>query len=575
MSASLNAVAPAGDIAATECEQRKTGLDSLPEETCLTILDIIQDTADWRTMLSLRATNEKWKRIATPYVSIPLGRRTGPAVRILRGFVVQEDEGHYDDAQGRTRVRANIGKLYHMLQLPNARPEWIKVIPAYVLAERPMAWIREFDMATSLARQLLKSTDELPRILRDSIYCSVCGTTNPVYQPDARLALVLLACTGLETLQFRCFITVDYGDMSRELVQYAAYQHQRARLAGDGRQQQARYRSILGRLRHLEIRDPLKQIYVADVVRLLSLPHMQTLTLWGVAGELAPRPLPDDLPTQELLSQFTSAPLSPDDAALLVPAPNPAHASLNASQGPSTRRTAPVDLTLARCCTLDDDGLTTMLAACGPAGGVRSLFVVAPVAPRCYANALAAHGEKLEFLWLDEARGGLSGDVRALPPPPPHRLGSGRGATARLLDALGRMRRLHTLAISRDALGDDIAAFACALPSSLRELLVIGHRDEVVDDWELEDGMDWEVLDALSDEEESSGDEEEEEEEEDIGPDRTELLKLVDHPNLPALELVKVVPAGSAQDMPEWRSLFKYCVAHRELPPPGWRWNPY
>ncbi|KAI4870015.1 hypothetical protein F4820DRAFT_443495 [Hypoxylon rubiginosum] len=304
------------------------------------------------------------------------------------------------------------------------------------------------------------------------------------FRADAQLAMVLAACTGLEKLELPDTVTENYGPLSRKVIRWAARSSPK-----DGEVR------MLGKLKHLELADMCGGIDVSDVIDMLSLPNIKDLRLWGLVDQSTRNPR--RLPSPEDMPMVTNQNL--------------------------------VDLTLRHCRHLTDEGLTRILAACPR---IRTLFLHAPMSSRnehqpiSFTSALTKYGKNLEFLWLETQR---KTGLAKVP-----------GESRRLLRALNSMRDLRTLVLWRGDFGS-AEALGSALPSSLRELLIIGHNDEIETD---EDG---EVVGSSQ--------------------DRISLFGLVDHPSLVNLERVEVVDINAWEGRPYWRKAIEYCIEARQLPP--------
>ncbi|KAI1776831.1 hypothetical protein F4818DRAFT_411927 [Hypoxylon cercidicola] len=451
---------------------------------------------------------------------------TTPYVDIPIGLEFEYDPEQYNPLEYASEEEdedSPIHRVCFRLAQESCRPDFIKKLPR--IDNLKPSWLfatlantRENRMRLRRQLSTLDHTD-----LQTTIIRRVLGIEQRrALQADAQLAMVLAACTALEELQCPDVVTENFGRLSRQVIRRAA---QQARTPAENGKAH-----MLGKLKQLGLSDVHKGIQVPEVLDMLSLPNLRDLRLEGVGNFKG--------------TDRREVPYTPGNEKL-------AHLALNG------------------CRNFDEQDLTRILAACP---NIRSLFLHTPMlrsnasVPACFTGALAEHGQNLECLFLDTQRRDTG-------------LAKVPGESQRLLRTLSGMRNLRTLALWRGDFGS-AAALADALPSSLRELLIIGHYDVEVPYVEAPSYMEADqnteeyaeahaephAEDSDQDDEEDSDGEEEEEEEESTA-DRDAFYALVGHPHLSNLQRVEVVPTNRLECSPHFGYISGYCIDNRELPP--------
>ncbi|KAI6091293.1 hypothetical protein F4821DRAFT_281218 [Hypoxylon rubiginosum] len=493
-------------------------LESLPQELQLAVLNILCDEGDWPSLLHLRQASKKWLHMTTPRLSISVGFGQVEKYQNERVFGTKAIY-EYDDMDDKGIISSPISRICVKLAQPFCRPDFFKTLPTQALMKKASAstklednegtrmrlrqqldrfeHVLPSDLRGNILRILLMSRSQLKHSLRG--FFQQHRSINQVVRgalSDARLAMILALCTDLERLEQPepSIFREGFGLLSKQVVQHAS-QHARTP-AKDG---EAR---LLAKLKYAEF----YSIEVPDVLNALSLPCIE---------ELRVNNLKDD---------------DPKGARLLEDMPlnqNPVQLTINAAHN-----------------QLSEWGLTRILAACPK---VRTLFLDAPQSltrPVCYGDPLAKYGKHLEFLWINTQEEGSS-----------HAAGSHEAN--KLLHALQAMRNLRTLVISRGNI-NSAKALGSALPSSLRELMIIGHNDpEVIK----------KKRRRVNSFGEKTGEEDEEGEGEESWTDRDSFYKLLDHPHLTNLERVEVVSTYTALRTPFWMDVVFYCMEVKQLPP--------
>ncbi|KAI4870016.1 hypothetical protein F4820DRAFT_470140 [Hypoxylon rubiginosum] len=469
-------------------------LDSLPGEIHLLILDSLRDEADWKTIISLGAASKKWSQIAAPYTAIPIGLDDWQAYAIQ---TYSDEDADGEDCvieDGQYYTVSPIQKVCFKLGQPNCRPDWIKVLPTAVFMGPP--WVVLTSKNPKTRGRLEQVLSPLGHILswdlREQIILGVLHSTydeirdgykDDLYD-DAEFALILATCVGLEHIQPPHILGQYFGTLSRMVIQCAGRQTQEDVESGQV--------CMLGQLKRLELTDLYRQIEVLDVIDMLYLPKIQDIRLQGLVNTLREGSRGDPSPS-------TNKPIQ-----------------------------RPIDLTLDDCPGLTDNGLACILASCPR---IRTLYLDSyfdqpgETTPVCFTGALDTYGQNLEFLWLDTNPYGSG-------------LAQVPGQAQRLLRAINKMRNLRTLMLCREDF-DDVKSLGSMLPSSLRELMVIGHRDKKKDKGDKGASL---------------------------GLDRDSLFSLIHHPDLPNLEIVLVISPDSSKYC-NWRKFVNYCKEFRHLPP--------
>ncbi|XXG98575.1 hypothetical protein Hte_004900 [Hypoxylon texense] len=458
-------------------------LDSLPGEIYLHILDNLREERDWRTIFNLRAVNRKWSLMTAPYIAVPIG---------LNDWEVYATETYSDeDAANEVRIInevSPIGRLCYKLVQPNSRPDWIKVLlPVRICTLRRSVLENTTENRARLEQVLAPVEHILSWDLREDIILTVLARSDGGFSlsQDAEFAMVLATCAGLEHIHT---FHESSGVLSKKVIQCAGRQAQESAAKGQVH--------MLGQLKRLDFEAVTHQIEVGDVIDILHLPKIQDIRLHD-------------------LVDGSRGPLSPS------------------TNNPIQR---PIDLTLCYCNSLTDGGLACILACCPK---IRTLYLeswMPPVfqaswsEPSCYTSALDTYGQSLEFLWLNTKF--HTHDLVQ-----PSGLAQVPGEAQRLLRAIKKMRNLRTLVLWREDF-DDSESLESMLPSSLRELMIIDHRDKEDDGGKVTR----------------------------LGFDRESLLSLVHHPNLPNLEIVLVV-SPEAYGIRTWTKFVDYCKDFRQLPP--------
>ncbi|XXG98576.1 hypothetical protein Hte_004901 [Hypoxylon texense] len=414
-------------------------------------------------------------------------------LRITKSFVFigfnSAKTGHIDDQW----TDSPIHRVSLMLGQPFCRPEFIKALPTRAAMKRSWTFTKLDNNLETCLRLHQQLTDlGLPSSLNKSILLEVLDSKQDIERrasqasrADAELAMVLATCTGLEKLELPDIVTEKFGPLSREVISYAARSP-----TEDGEVR------MLGKLKHLELADMREGIEVADMLDMLSLPKIKDLRIWCPVDRK--RKSPRDIPSPEDMPRLPNQNL--------------------------------VNLTLLECHALTDDGLTRILAACPR---VRTLFIHSPVGmgdpnpPFPFTGALEKYGNSLEFLWLETQCGGPG-------------LIEDTDESRRFLRALSSMRNLRTLVLWRGDF-DSAESLGPALPTSLRELLIIGDTDVI----ETDENGEPRVTCA----------------------DRVSLIALREHPRLVNLERVEVVSTNAFEGRYFWRTVFDYCMECRRLPP--------
>lgn len=501
------------------------------------------DDGNWKAILNLRGVSKKWSQLANPYAAIPINSLDDQVHEIANSFYDSDsdsDSGREDDRREGDRQEDDrqddggqddewqedewqedewrrddgywlgnpIHSVCYTLARPNSRPEWIRVLPETIRMAKslylPSTTLENtIETRERLFRAFLPVMSAIPWHIVVTIIHGIVLNVNGISgfrawseagkkNADAELAMILATCTGLEYIERHRETLCSFGHMSREVLKYAARQAQMLAQPGQSGDQGVQ---VLGKLKGLGITGTIhvRGITVSEVIDMVSLPRMQDLRLSG----LRDRDLRDER------RRGAGGPIT-----ILKP-----------------RNMNSLNLTFTDCHGLSDEGLATILAAC-PRTRTLFLEVADQESPASFTNALAKHGQNLEFLWLDTYSSGTGLDTDP-------------DASERLLGALSTMRNLRELVICRgdfttaEALGD-------TLPPALRMLWIIGHEDDI----DIDDRGDWSFN----------------------TPDGAELYALERHPNLPDLEKVEILPAFWKEDDPDgWHNLTSFPKEFRYL----------
>lgn len=375
------------------------------------ILDSLRDQGDWQAILKLRLVNKHWLRLTEPYAFVPVCRDDYQAFKIEEEIedVSEHSDDDWVDEDDEDITESPIPRTCFKLMEPNCRPDWFKVLPTSVPSNLLWPWA-DPEFTVENYKRLKQVFSKV-----DHVFPQRLSNT---------LMLKILAQHDIWNPDAQLATVLAICPNLEKIKEPDDEVHfgplSREVFAHAAHQAQTPERApVLGKLTHLEMND-IDAIEVAEVLDMLSLPKLQNLRLRRLI----------DVTDHESLGS-------------LEPETKP-------------RNQNAVHLTLQLCDDLSDEGLTMILGACPK---IRSLFIDSVAAS--YTGALEKHGKNLEFLWLDAQRHGDIG-LRYMPK-----------EAERLLSAIGAMRNLRTLVLSRSDF-DTIESLCSALPSSLREIAVFG-----------------------------------------------------------------------------------------------------